>query len=211
MTAPDHDVNTEPRRIEVESANIILRNVRLRSDVLIDEIELDGKSVNVTAPDSDNSKPKISTGEICFRAMISEVNLSSLLLTNLPDNIPLKDVSFQLLTGKVRINGQISKGFVHFPASVDAVLEIENGIRIKVDVKVSVLGFSLVSVISEFIEGKINAHIPLDLSKLPIPVRLDEIRCEPGRLTVLGRMQIKLPVVQASLEAPFSVPGSIEA
>jgi len=67
----------------------------------------------------------------------------------------------------------------------------------------------------DVIEARINESLGLDVSNLSIPVWIDEIRCEPGRLTALGRARISWPpsaaIAAAKPEAEPAITASTVA
>jgi hypothetical protein len=101
----------------------------------------------------------------------------------------------------------VVKSVLHLPFSLEAIPLIVNGTRVKLDCQAAKLGFALPAAVVELLEQHINNNpkLPLDMSRLPLPLRLDEIRCEPGRLHVTGRAKLQWPqpVVPPAV-APFS-------
>ena len=133
-----------------------------------------------------------------FRAAISEPNLNLLLEKNLPPDAPVRNLRVALYSGKARISGSAIK-ILSIPFSIDAAPVISNGVRVGFDLKTgSVVGIGLPSAVIEAIEQAVNRAVAVDLTKLPIPVFLDEARCEPGRLTLIGRARIVWPPASAA-------------
>jgi len=81
---------------------------------------------------------------------------------------------------------------------------VENGVRVFLDWQDMKLGLALPSALREALETHFNKT--LDLSALPIPVWLEELRCEPGRLTAIGRARIAWPLPSRSPAAPPFAP-----
>ena len=195
--------------IKIGGAQIHLKQVQLRDDILIDEIHLDGKELEYQTRKTDASEGvqnKINVVETGFTAMMIEPNINRLLLANLPADAPVRNVRLFLLSGKARITGHFVKSVLSLPFTVEAVLVVDNGVRVHLDFQEARIGFKLPGPVLDVIEQVMNRSLSLDLSRLAVPVRLDEIRCEPGRLTIKGQARIVWPPVSvAPPPAPFSV------
>lgn len=210
----------------VGGAQIHLQHVQLRDDILIDEIHLSGKEaryemfeavgsegINSENLNSENIKSKyksqapysLSVPEMEFTAMISEPNIQRLVSANMPADSAVRNVRLLLLSGKARVTGQFVKSVISLPFVVEAVPIIDNGVRIKLDFQEARLGIKVPGLVLDVIEQVVANSLSLDLSKLSFPVRLNEIKCEPGRLTVTGKTRIKWPpVIIAPPLAPFA-------
>jgi hypothetical protein len=194
-------------RFDVGTMQIRLQNVRLRTDVMLDDVSLESGNIRVAESETPGETIEVRANETKFRIMISEPHINEFLAANIPADAPLRNVRLALLSGKVRVTGQVIKSVLHLPVTLDATPVIENGVRIKLDCQAAKLGISLPAMVVELFELWINDNpkLPLNLAKLPIPVRLDEIRCEPGRLHVTGRAKLQWPPVFAqSSVSPFS-------
>lgn len=199
MTATVPQASPPPLRIG--AAHIQLQNVQLREDVTLDEVHLDGETV-VLEPPAGDAPAHISTGETRVRAVMSEQNVNRMLAANLPPDVPLRNLRASLLSGKVRFTGQIVK-LISIPITLEGVPKVENGVRVFLDWQGVRSGISWPAALVEVVEQYFNKT--LDLTKSPVPVWIDEIRCEPGRLTVLGRARITWPPAPlASPVPPFS-------
>jgi hypothetical protein len=195
----------------VGSAQIHLRDVRLRADVTVDEIHLDAGDVNLTGTGGVGDSFTLRTGETKFHVVISEPHINTLIEVSIPADAPVRNLRIALFSGKIRITGNVVKSVLHLPFTLDAIPVIENGVRVRLDCQSaklgSAMGVGIPTLVVELIEQYINNNpaLPLDLTRLPLPVRLDEIRCEPGRLSVMGRAKLQWP--PAALPpaiAPFS-------
>ena len=198
--------------IKIGGAQIHLKQVQLRDDILIDEIHLDGKELEyqtrkTEAPDASRGvHNKVSVAETGFTAMMTEPNINRLLLANLPADAPVRNARLFLLSGKARITGHFVKSVLSLPFTVEAVLVVDNGVRVHLDFQEARIGFKLPGPVLDVIEQVMNRSLSLDLSRLAVPIRLDEIKCEPGRLTIKGQARIAWPPVSvAPPPAPFSV------
>ena len=220
--------------ITVGGAQIHFQQVQLRDDILIDEIHLSGKAARyeIAEPvgkgnhsegivsegihseekrsDGVHSKERsaaafsLSVPEMEFTAMITEPNIQRLLSANMPADSAVRNVRLLLLSGKARITGQFVKSVISLPFVVEAIPVIDNGVRIKLDFKEARLGIKLPGLVLDVIEQIVESSLSLDLSNLSFPVRLHEIKCEPGRLTVKGKTRINWPPVNiAPPLAPF--------
>src|SRR5579883_1564778 len=172
---------TERPKVDVGTAQIQLRGVRLREDTLLDEVDLDGGDIHLEAPPAPGEAGRISTGETRVRIMISEPNLNVMLTSNTPPDVPVRDLRATILSGRIRFSAQFVK-IIRLPIELEAVPRIENGIRVFLDWQgLDLFGLPVPRGIVENLAQQMNKK--LDLSQLPIPIWLDEIRCEPGRLT----------------------------
>jgi hypothetical protein len=197
---------TSPPSLRIGAAHIQLQNVQLREDVTLDEVHLDGETVVLEPPAAD-APARLSTGETRVRAVLSEQNVNRMLAANPPD-IPFRNLRASLLSGKVRFTGQAK--LLGIPVALEGVPKVENGVRVFLDWQGVKFGLALPSSVVEVVEQYVNKT--LDLTKSPVPVWIDEIRCEPGRLTVLGRARITWPPAPLSAPVPpFSARESAAA
>ncbi len=184
-------------RVAIGAITLTMQNVTLRDDVILEEIRIEGGPIDAQAPAGAGGQPRVQTGEMKFRAAISEPNLNRLLTANLPPDAPVRNLKVALYSGKARISGNAAKA-LNLPFSMDAVPVIANGIRVSFDLRTgSVGGVGLPAPVVEAIEQAVNRAVALDLTQLPFPVFLDEARCEPGRLTLIGRARIAWPLAAA--------------
>lgn len=184
--------------VQVGTAQIHLMNVMLREDIRLDEVHIESGDVRLDALSSDKSL-RASAGETRVRIVMSEPNLNRIITTNTPQDVPIKNLKIELFSGKARVSGQYVKLFA-IPFTVEIVPRIVNGVRIVLDWKQANVGFGLPAAIVEMIQQRVNDDMNLDLSKLPIPVWIDELRCEPGRMTALGKVKLNWPPL-ATLQA----------
>lgn len=187
--------------LQIGTAQIDLQNVQLRENVVVDEVHLEGGDIRLEPPAAEDTPPRVTAGETRFRAVLSEMNLNRALASLLPPEAPIRNLRAALLSGRVRLTGQYVKVF-SIPVTIEGVPRIENGVRVYLDWEAAKVGFTLPAPIREVVEQSLNRT--LVLSKAPIPVWLDELRCEPGRLTALGKAHIFWPPVPVTTPAPFS-------
>ena len=210
-TGEKADGRSKEIEVKIGGAQIHLKQVQLRDDILIDEIHLDGKNVEFEARKTDASaasdsvQNNIRVEDTGFTAMMIEPNINHLLMANLPADAPVRNVRLFLLSGKARITGHFVKSVLSLPFTVEAVPMVDNGVRVYLDFQEARIGFKLPGPVLDVIEQVMNRSLSLDLSRLSVPVRLDEIKCEPGRLTIKGQARIAWPPVSvAPPPAPFS-------
>lgn len=182
-------------------AQIHLQNVQLRDDIVLDEVHLEGGGIEIALP-GNADRPSLKAGETGFRVLMTEPNLSRLITANTPADAPVRNLSVVLLSGRARVSGQLTRSVLSLPFTAEVMPRIENGVRVTWEIG---KGLPFPAAVVEIIEQQINSHAAIDLSPLPVPVRLDEIRLEPGRLTVIGKARLSWPLAAAtSLAAPFS-------
>ena len=192
-----------PQPVKIGGAQIHFQNVLLREDVLVDEVHLEGENVLLESPTA-SGPGGIRTGETRFRAVISEPNVNRLLENNIPEDAPVRHLKIAFLTGKAHISGNYIK-MMSLPFNVDVVLRIQNGTRVLLDFQTVSAGgmFSLPQSVVESLEKLINEKLDFDLAQSPVPVWLDTLVCEPGRLTATGRVKIVWPP-SATPPTPFT-------
>jgi hypothetical protein len=189
--------------VKIGGAQMHFQNVQLREDVLVDEVHLEGGEILLEPPTA-ISAGGVRTGETRFRAVISEPNVNRLLENNIPADAPVRNLKIAFLSGKAHISGNYIK-MMSLPFTVDAVPRIQNGTRVVLDFQTVSAGgmFSLPQSVVESLEKLINEKLDFDLAQSPVPVWLDTLVCEPGRLTATGRVKIVWPPSATPL-APFT-------
>lgn len=191
------DSSENGRRAAIGTLTLTMQNITLRDDLVLEDARIEGAEITIEAPTEPGGQPHIQTGELKFRAAISEPNLNRLLSANAPQDASVRNLKVTLYSGKARISGSAVK-VLSIPFSLDAVPKIANGIRVSFDLKTgSLVGIGLPSAIVDAIEQVVNRAVALDLTKLPFPVFLEEAKCEPGRLTLVGRARIAWPLASA--------------
>ena len=183
----------QPREILVGGARIELQNVQLREDILLDELRLEGGDVRVEIPAEQGAEPRIATGETRVRAMMSEANLNRMVAANLPADAPVRGLHIALLSGRARVSGKALVSIVPFPFSIEATPRVENGVRVLLDCRSATVGVDLPRAVVDILQHRINDALGIDVSTLEVPIWIDEVRCEPGRLMVSGRARIAWP------------------
>ncbi len=178
--------------LHIDSAQIVFKNVQFGDKMVLDEVQLNGANIQLNLGLDTVPPVSVSSGETQFRALITEANLNALLAKNMPDDIPVKNLHLSLLSGKVKLSAQLNKMF-KLPISVEGVLQVENGVKVFFEwQQVSAGGIPLPSQLVELLQQQINKS--MDLGKSPVPVWLDWIRCEPGRLTISGKARLNFPI-----------------
>lgn len=194
------------QQIEIGGAQIHLLNVKLREDIVLDEVHLEGGEIRIELPAAAGEPPRIFAEGTVFRAIMTEVNINRFLATLQPSDGMLRVQHVALLSSKLRVTGQIVKG-IGLPFTMEARPRIEHGTRISLDWQGAKLGIGMPKAIVDILEEQLDRYLSLDLTQLPIAVWLDELRCEPGRLTAAGRARILFPPVTAPpARLPFRAP-----
>ncbi len=188
------DITTDARhRVRIGAAQIHLQNVRLREDVILDEVHLEGEDVALESPPGPDRPGTIATGETRVRVVVLEQNINLLLANNIPPDAPVRGLRIAVLSGKLKITGNFIKSVLSLPFTVEATPKIENGIYVTYDFHSAKVGIGLPGAVVDVIQNIINERLALDMTKSPIPIWLDEIRCEPGRISVIGKTRITWP------------------
>ncbi|MBM3493011.1 MAG: DUF2993 domain-containing protein [Armatimonadetes bacterium] len=166
------------------------REVRVGDLLALQHVSVEFTAVRVTLP--------LGTGPLAAQAIlqvvINEAELNRLVAGR--DESGLRDLSFGLLTGKVRFAGRYElMGPLAVPFSLVAVPEIVGGTHIRLDMRdFSVVGAALPGFSAQMIGERINGKLAESLSveRLGIPIRLTAITVEPGRLTVTGETTVEI-------------------
>lgn len=177
-------------------SRINLQNVVLNHEVTFDEVRLEGASWSVGT--TDEAAIKAELGEVKFRIVISEPNLNRAFKAHLPTDFPLKNVALALFSEKAKITGNFVKGFISLPVAVETVIKVRNGVEVYFDLTDVKAGIGLPPAVVEVVEGQMNAEvrgiIQAQLKVCPIPIYVEEIVSEPGRLIVQGKTRLHFPL-----------------
>jgi hypothetical protein len=188
----------------IGGVKIDLSNVQLSDALQLDEVHLEGGDIRVDLPRKEGETERVTTGDVSFRLAMSEPNLNRFLEASLPTDVPVRTLRIALYSGRARISGQYVK-LIALPFTLDAVPRVENGIRVTLDCQGATAGIGLPAAIVKVIDQLINEYLQIDLSRLPIPIWLNELRCEPGRLSAIGRARgIWPPDAAVQAVAPFT-------
>ena len=180
---------TDP--ISFGSASLQLRDAQLRPDLLIDEFALDASTIRIS-PNGNDLKVE-TTKETKFRAVISQANLVKFVQANLPENVRgmIRETRITILQGKVQV--QAVPSALPLTITVEATPTIVAGKTVELIWHGAQLaGIPFPSAMVDLVARHLNQSY--DLSTLPIEFRIDEIRCEPGRLTVIGWAKLQWPL-----------------
>lgn len=175
-------------KVSIADSEIRLRDVDLNGMCLLEEVRFFGKKLNA---DTTGKAFALNLEQSVVKITITEANLNRVLQQGLAGNAELRDVGVKLYPGKARVGGKYMK-IIPIPFDVEVVPKIENGVRIRLAL-LSVYGMELPRALVTTLE-RVLGTLALDLSGLPFPIWLDEARCDPGRLTIEGRVRIVLPL-----------------
>ena len=177
----------------MESGTLTARNVELRADTTLDELVVEILGVRGTVqPDGD---VRVTSREAAVTAVISEVNLNRLMEASIPADAPVRSMRLAVLTGKLRLTGQVVKMGIGLPISADATIRIEAGVRAMPDWQtMTAAGIGLPGAVVQFIENQLKSSLTLDLHELPLPLWLSEAVCEPGRIVLKGTARLVWPL-----------------
>ncbi len=181
---------TDTPVVDVGRMHLTLKQVQLPRGLVIDEAVLDFEGIHAVAPGREGAPPTATVNESHVRVMFSEPNVNGLLSAN-ADQIPFHDVAVVILTGKIRIHATYVKSILRLPFVVECVPRIENGVNIHLEFKDAHMGVSMPTFILDAISHGLK---PIDLNVLPVPVFIESIECEPGRITATGRARLSWPL-----------------
>jgi hypothetical protein len=185
----------EIKIITAGSANITLRNATIGPNIVVDELILDAADLEL-APGSDGQELRFSSGETRFRGMFTEASVNKIVASNIQADTPVRNIKVSLYTGRAQVKGQFVKSVMSLPFTLDAKPVLTNGIRLSLDCSATQIGgIGLPGAAVDIIERVLNEKLYIDLTGSTFPVRFDEVKCEPGRLTVIGRARFSWPPV----------------
>ncbi len=184
--------------IKADSASLRLTRVEFAPGFVIDEVQLDASDLSVLFGTPPPGDLPFRCGEVRLRAVISEINLNLLLEKHTPPDVPVKNLKAALLSGRILLRGQFLKAVMALPFAMEATPVIVDGKRIKLTCAGSqVGGMSLPQAAVQVIEMAINEKITIDLTQSPIPISLQELRVEPGRITATGTARLEWKTLNA--------------
>ena len=194
---------TLPFSLLLGQTEVISNNVRVNSDLVLDQVRLSASAASFASAPSSDSPSRLTIDELSVLVVLSEPNLNAIVAANLKSDL-LRNVNIALLSGKMRISGQFIK-LITIPFTLEAIPRIENGIRIVPEfLGLNASVFSLPASAVEILEQNLRPMLTIDLTKLPVPAYLDAVVCEPGRLRAEGRARVRFPRNAAPSSAPSS-------
>lgn len=202
---------------DVDEGQIRLRKGSLRLPQLPHPLPFDDLSIELgpTHFAFDNALHG-ELGPTNITVVLAEVTLNTILEQFVPSNAPVADLSLRLLSNKVIAEGRFLPAKIKLPFSflsvpipftAEVIPTLPSPTQIYLELKTVRTGFPLPEIAIHKIEQMLNELLGLNLQNLPIPLTLQEIRCEPGRLTVHAHTQLKWPLPAPSVPlvpAPFS-------
>lgn len=211
------------RRLALRDGAITVHDLALDEATTIDEVVVRlGAASAMLAAGAQRLAPENTAGsagilpteieiaESTLEATISEVNLNRALSARAPEGGPLREIHVMVLSGKLRVTAQVSLAMLHVPITLDALPKVEGGSRIRLEFQAARMGISLPQTVVDVLEQLVHERVlRFDLSKLPFPVHIDEVRCEPGRIlcTARGRFSLRHAAAPPAA-APFGLSPS---
>lgn len=185
---PEADV---PFSLELGPTEIVSQQVHLPQGLVLEQVRIHTEAVRYLQETPD-SPFRVAIDELHVRAVLSEPRLNALVSMKLRSEV-LRGVHVAILSGKLRVTGQLVK-WITVPFTLEATPHIENGIRILPEfLGLSAAAFALPSSAVELLEQHLRPLLTIDLTRLPVPVYLDRLLCEPGRLVLQGRARLHWP------------------
>ncbi len=198
---------TSSHRFCAGSARVILRDVKIGSGPLIDELQVEADRIDIEASHGGGDL-SLHNVDLRFAGVISEVNLNNMLseAQKSDGQGTIRNLRVAINSGRVQIKGHFVKSVMSLPFALDAVPIITNGLRLSLQCTTTqVGGISLPAVLVELVERILLEHLSLDLEDSPLGVTLDSVLCSPGRLTITGRSRPSPPRENKSLTAHENV------
>jgi len=179
---------------QADSASITLRNFRPGHGFVIDEMVLTGDRIEIVTP-ADARALSISIEHTRFRGMITEINLNEMLASLSLDGAPVRNLKLAIYSDRVQIKGQLIESVLSLPFVLDAKPVITRNVRLSLECSSTQIGgLGMPGPAVELIERMLLEHLSLDVSESVMPIYLDSVKCEPGRLSLTGRANISWPL-----------------
>ncbi len=179
----------QPVELSARSLRLDAHDVDLGGVITLDELKLAAGSLSI-APGPGGA---LRIADLTGTLIVTESALNRFLRGR--DEGPLRDLQIAMLTGKVRIAGRYVRLGIPVPFSFTAVPEIEGGARLRLDPRqMSVAGAPMPNFMPHLIAERINPRLAeaLDVTRLPLPVRLTGLTVETGRILLHATAMVDL-------------------
>ncbi|MCS6777388.1 MAG: DUF2993 domain-containing protein [Chloroherpetonaceae bacterium] len=189
-----------PFSLELGPTEVVSRQVHLPHGVVLEQVQLHAEAARYI-PETRSSAARVVIDELHVKAVISEPHLNAMVGAHLRSEV-LRGINVAILSGKLRVTGQFVK-WIPVPFTLEVTPHIENGIRIRPEfLGLSAAAFALPSSAVELLEQHLRPLLTVDLTQLPVPVYVDRLVCEPGRLVLQGRARLHWPPLPVSSPRP---------
>lgn len=196
---------TLPFTLQLGPTEIVSHQVRIRPDTVLDQVRLSTAEAHCAVAASPEQTTRLTIDELFLHIVLSEPNLNAALAANMKSDL-IRNVKIALFSGKLRVSGHFVK-LISIPFTLDAIPRVENGVRIVPDfLGLNSAAFALPASVVELLEQRLRPALTLDLTRLPLPVYLNEVICEPGRLLINGKARIQWPAPAPMPVSPFATP-----
>lgn len=168
---------------KLESVTVDGDDIQLTNGLLIDHLHLEMKSV---AADLERKHLR-SIGSAKFTASLGEAALDEFLAGESPDGEPetLRNVHIRLRKNQVTISAERMVLGVGIPFHASGPLRLSGPHGIELDpTRLVVVGIPITGVPLNFLKRRFESAI--DLSTLPVPILLDQVRTENKTLIISG-------------------------
>lgn len=171
-------------------------DVQITNGMLFDHLRLDMKDVKV-----DTRKKRVKDiREVRFAVTVSKPNIDEYLAGEAGNNDTIRRARIQLnANNSVTLSAEREVLGVGVPFSLTGPLRVAGPQRIELDAqRLTFIGIPVWGPPLEFLKTRFEAAV--DLSNLPFPVQLAEVRTEPGLLILSGTADISALLQKAEAE-----------
>lgn len=181
--------------------------VNAMKNIIVDEVHIQSSGLRLAWQPQEGTAPHVDIKDTNVTLMMTETNVNRLIAAYAPAEGLAKELQITLLTGRMMVSGKIKFGILHATFQAKVIPTIRSGTRIWLDILEIKSIAPMPPAAREMIEKQVNEQIPLEFDQLPFPVFLDEIRCEPGRITCCGRLRFNWPFIERAdtIMFPFTV------
>lgn len=173
-------------RIKIEKTHLEAQGIQLSemdgTAIRLEEMQLQTMNAEILADGSLHAMIQPGAAELT----ITEVDLNAA-VKNI--NLAMVDqLQFSILSDKIRVHGRIMPG-IKLPTgfTITGGLEIAGGTHLQLQTdEVKFIGMNMPSFLHKLVVPQLNEAIrkATDVTSSPVPLRLTELHCRPGRITL---------------------------
>lgn len=194
-----HIDNAPDRTLRGRLANVTIDgdDVQLANGMVLDQLHLDLKGVEV---DTERGQLR-RIQEARFVAAVGVFSLDQYFAGEAPEGEAFRKVRLTLNANQVTIRGERVVLGVGVPFQLTGPVRLAGPTRIEIDpTRLTVVGIPLAGLPLRFLKSRFESAI--DLSTLPFPIQLTEVRTEEGKLILTGSADTEALLRRSAERAP---------
>ncbi|HZP81409.1 MAG TPA: DUF2993 domain-containing protein [Chthonomonadaceae bacterium] len=194
-----HVDNAPDRTLRGRLANVTIDgdDVQLANGLVVDRLHLDLKGVEV---DTERGQLR-RIQEARFVAAVGTASLDQYFAGEAPEGETFRKVRLTLEENRVTIQGERVVLGLGVPFQLTGPVRLAGPTRIEIDpTRLTVIGIPLTGVPLRFLKSRFESAI--DLSTLPFPIQLTEVRTAEGWLTLTGSADTEALLRRSAERAP---------